>query len=341
MKSRSFNRELIIATRMLMDVFNEIVIDRRNSTGQIQQLITVPCVYGNRDRILKSGENYNKTLEIPIIALSQMGITKDIERVHSVNDHIKYDVPLANGEFDIRNLMPIPINIDFNVSIITKYQEDMDQILCNFVPFFNPTVYITWPMPNGNGNLKTQVLWDGSINMLYPTDITEADSYRIIAETNFTVKTFLFPGMWDNLAAQPYGGRGIIYKINFSHANSLYSETAPITGQLDSWYDVKVVSIDEFIQNVKLGYITYPNFDKLPISAGITNSYFENVSAELSGTTYNPHELADLIVMLDNVDNPDLTLKYDGVISTPMKHINYRQVWTDLINQQTSGFTVI
>ena len=46
----------------------------------------------------------------------------------------------VDGHFDIRNMIANPININYQVSILTKYQEDLDQILGNFVPFFNPDV---------------------------------------------------------------------------------------------------------------------------------------------------------------------------------------------------------
>ena len=57
MKYRSYNKEIKIANAMLRDIFNGIVIDRRDKHDNVQKEIVVPCVNGTRSRILKSMEN--------------------------------------------------------------------------------------------------------------------------------------------------------------------------------------------------------------------------------------------------------------------------------------------
>ena len=35
---------------------------------------------------------------------------------------------------------PIPVNVGINMSIMTKFQTDMDQIISNFAPYNNPYI---------------------------------------------------------------------------------------------------------------------------------------------------------------------------------------------------------
>jgi hypothetical protein len=73
----------------------------------------------------------------------------------------------------------------------------MDQILSNFVPYSNPYIVISWPVPTEFGlpseqEIRSEVLWDGSIAMNYPTDLNGNEKARVIADTSFTIKGWLF-----------------------------------------------------------------------------------------------------------------------------------------------------
>jgi hypothetical protein len=84
------------------------------------------------------------------------------------------------------------------MSILARYQSDMDQILTNFVPFNNPYIILSWTVPKEfnlpyTQEIRSEVLWNGTINMSYPTDINGNQKAQIIADTGFTIKGFLFP----------------------------------------------------------------------------------------------------------------------------------------------------
>jgi hypothetical protein len=97
------------------------------------------------------------------------------------------------------------------MSIITKYQTDMDQILSNFVPYANPYIIIGWKVPEDlglslNQEIRSEVLWEGGIALSYPTDISSTDKYRCTADTSFTIKGWLFKTQQNP--------KGLIYYIN-------------------------------------------------------------------------------------------------------------------------------
>jgi hypothetical protein len=111
------------------------------------------------------------------------------------------------------------------MSVLTRYQSDMDQILSNFIPYTNPYIIISWKLPEGllqkDQEIRSQVLWDGSINIQYPTDLPASAPYRVSAETNFTIKGWLFKYQDDPA--------GIIYKVtsNITPMLDIEEETTP------------------------------------------------------------------------------------------------------------------
>jgi hypothetical protein len=346
MQLRSYNAEIVIATRMFMDVFNDIVIDRRDNQGTIQKQIKVPCVYGSRSRILKSLENRGNTLKLPLIAVTITGFSRDEARAHSVNIFKELNV---DGHFDIRNMIANPININYTVSIITKFQSDTDQILGNFIPFFNPDIYVTWPNPYVDDNIKSQVYWDGAIDIQYPEEITETDPWRIISEGSFVFKTWMFPGMGDGSSRYPYDAP-LIYHINLckrppngnlvsGFVDDQFTVSGAIdVGALNAFYEVPhTMEFSEYIDNIEAGYILEPNFDCMPISGGV-NGLWQSTSGLLDGQFLNPNNPDDLLILIENYDNPDLELiTKAGYQSAGMKDVDWLPIWSEALSGRLSG----
>jgi hypothetical protein len=70
MKTESYNQEILHATAMFMDVFNDITIRRQSG-----KKIKVKLLNGKRSRIFKALENPGRTpIEPPIIAVSRTGV---------------------------------------------------------------------------------------------------------------------------------------------------------------------------------------------------------------------------------------------------------------------------
>jgi len=77
MKFQSYNKELERATAQLMDAFNDITITRVDRETNETLNIRVGCVNGTRSRIMKSLENRDRTIELPIIAISMKNFSRD------------------------------------------------------------------------------------------------------------------------------------------------------------------------------------------------------------------------------------------------------------------------
>lgn len=346
MERRSYNKEILIATRMFMDIFNDIVIDRRDNIDNIQKTIKVPCIYGARSRMLKSLENRGNTLKLPMIAVTITGFIRDESRAHSVNIFKQLN---TDGHFDIRNMIANPININYSVSILTKFQEDLDQILGNFIPFFNPDIYVTWPNPYDGDKIKAQIFWDGSMGITYPEDIGEGEPWRILAEGDFTFKTWMFPGMGSG--TYPFDAP-LIYNINLCKSPPEGNLTSGyvdgefvISGQIDvgglnAFYNVpQSMTFDDYIDNIEAGYIKEPNFDSMPITGAlIEKTLWQSTSGILSGTLLNPNFEPDLLVLIANAENPDLELVTKaGNFTAGMKEVDYLPIWQSQLSGALQG----
>jgi len=94
---------------------------------------------------------------------------------------------------------PLPVTVGINMSIMTKFQTDMDQIISNFAPYNNPYIVMSWKLPSSQGlassyEIRSEVLWSGDIALNYPIEVSGTQPARVIADTSFTIKGWLFKG---------------------------------------------------------------------------------------------------------------------------------------------------
>jgi hypothetical protein len=301
MKFQSYNRELVYATAMFMDVFNNIHIKRNNGKS-----IRVKCLNGQRSRIYKSLENPDRNMiQPPLIAVKRVGISRDPARVADKNRHILQQTGAIN--YDI--YPPNPLNITFELSIITKYQGDMDMILSNFLPFTNQSFFVKTPNPkNPERTINHEVVWDGEINEddKSEIDFTEIDFRE--SQTTFTFKTWIWPGEpWDeNL--NPGEDGPLIKKINvqpnlcsigtqrflWKNGVATAEDLSAISGfllddeeyygdiySLSHWYALdRDQDFGEYEGLIASGHIEPPYYDSLPIS-GTVSGYVRDLGLDL------------------------------------------------------------
>ena len=182
--------------------FDDVVISRYNKDREEQDQINVRYIYAPKQRVLHDIINLNKTLTLPAISVNISGISRDSSRVFNKLDGFYYQGKSGDESVSKHVKSPIPVNITLKVSIISKYQTDMDQIISNFVPFCNPYVVISWKVPEAfklsvGQEIRSEVLWDGSVAVNYPTELTSSQKARVTADTTFTIKGWLFKDTTD------------------------------------------------------------------------------------------------------------------------------------------------
>ena len=177
--------------------FDDIVIGRFNKNREEKDRIQVRYIYAPKQRVLYDIVNENKTLTLPAVAVNVTSVSRDESRVFNKLDGFYYQGNIGEETVSRHLKSPVPVNINLSVSIISRYQTDMDQILSNFVPFCNPYVVVSWKVPEDfqlsvDQEIRSEVLWNGDISLNYPTDVNASQKARVTADTSFTIKGWLF-----------------------------------------------------------------------------------------------------------------------------------------------------
>lgn len=188
---------------MFGNLFNELQVHRYNSAGQKVQTIAVPIAYGPKqkfvERQLSDPTGFKSVQEsLPRLAFTMDSLMYAGQR--KLNSTLKFkNVLNTNTKTATSVYSPVPYDMTFTLSLLTKNAEDGTQIVEQIIPFFTPDFTVTMKvLPEMN------VVLDVPIEL---TNITSDDSYegdfdtsRILSwDLTFTVKGYLFgPIQGDN-----------------------------------------------------------------------------------------------------------------------------------------------
>lgn len=190
MEKYTFDFEVQTLLTMFIHALDDVVIKRYNVCKQPQDRIRVRFVYAPKQRVLSDLLNKDQNLQLPVIACYLSSITRDQTR--TFNKLQGTFSPINGLEFK-NEKQPLPVDVSVNVSILTRYQSDMDQILTNILPYFDPYIVISWRPPGRpDFEIRSSIYWSGSVSLTYPNDLAATQVARIAADTSFTIKGWLF-----------------------------------------------------------------------------------------------------------------------------------------------------
>lgn len=203
----SYNKEIMTAQGEVIRLFSNIVtVDRKGKRN------LVPCAFGQTSRVLKSIFNPAAAPQIyPLITIERTSISIDQSRNIELNNDIAEMVSLVH--YDPNTRPPTPVDIKFRVHVFSKYPEELDMIICNFIPFYNKDVFVTTPHPKLEGKfLSHQIIWDGNVETVWKSELANSEQDVQTASATFTYKTEIFGGT-EKLGDTTFGR---ILKINMS-----------------------------------------------------------------------------------------------------------------------------
>jgi len=229
MRLYTFNFEIQTLLEQFVSAFNDIIIKRYDNNKTLTSPTSgnyVKFVYAPKQRVY---ETINTPapggITLPVVAVNITSISRDPARVFNKIDGFAANVGSGYSNGMVQKIpQPVPINIGVNMTIVTKYQADMDQIISNFVPYCDPYIIISWKLPSLSKNtepyeLRSEILWNGNIAMSYPTELNNNQAQRLTAETSFTIKGWLFKKMDETIKK--------IYTIETKYINQ--DHTIPLT----------------------------------------------------------------------------------------------------------------
>lgn len=186
MQVSSFNSELAYANLLFSRLFSNIKLERQGKNGKTESYI-VDCAFGDRSRVLKGDQNSVRTgtLKLPAISICRTGITRQPGRLANLHNEVKHQMTSKYRSYDLYT--PVPLDLTFDVSFMTKYPQDRDKLMSNFLIFFNSDVFVTCEHPKYKGlKFNNQIIMQDTIN-------EEQDSVEIDGSTaNVFITTFQF-----------------------------------------------------------------------------------------------------------------------------------------------------
>ena len=228
MEFRSYNAELALANMMFKNIFSNIIINKTDSKGNVTP-IAVNCQLAQRSRIFKSWQNAERRakMKMPMIAISRTGYSRNPQRLNNLHNEVKYELSSKNRIYEL--LTPIPIDISYDVSVMSKNVSDIDQIATNFMVFFNSDIYVTCEHPKYAGmKLNNQIIMSDSVSEEHPDELDASVDDLITTTFQFTFKTYLF------------GGTTQCSKVSNGSSETEYDGFIPIIKHIDGnfWYPI-------------------------------------------------------------------------------------------------------
>ena len=184
-------RKTVIAFGTL---FNNIEIKR--TEGSRTEVMKVPLAYGPKDKFLarlrQVGDLTTKDavqITLPRISFEISGFAYDATRKVSPTQVIRYT---GSDSKTRKSFMPVPYNVDFELAIMAKNQDDGLQILEQILPFFQPMFNITVNLQEAIGESKD---FPVTLNSVVYEDDYEGDyttRRTLIYTLSFSAKTYVY-----------------------------------------------------------------------------------------------------------------------------------------------------
>jgi len=177
-------------------LFNSITVKQTNSSDDVVSVIRVPLAYGPTQKFLARLEqspdlNKSTAITLPRMSFEFTGLIYDGTRKVSTTQQYTVKDP-DDGSESKKIYMPVPYNMQFELSIMTKLNDDALQIVEQILPYFQPSYNLSVELVESIKEKRDIPVVLENITMQddYEGDFT---SRRVLLYTlRFTAKTYLF-----------------------------------------------------------------------------------------------------------------------------------------------------
>lgn len=216
-------------------LFNDIKIKHRNSSDNTISELEVPLSYGPSQKFLarlEQQENLNKPIQItlPRMTFEMTSISYDSTRKAGITQSFK----AIDEQNRIKKVyMPVPYNIGFELSILSKLNDDSLQIVEQILPYFQPSLNISINLVESIGEKRDIPVVLNSVSFQDDYEGDFSTRRAIIYTLQFTAKTYMFGPVADS-------SEGLIRKVQVD----LYADTDQTTAKREMRYTVQPDPID-------------------------------------------------------------------------------------------------
>ena len=258
-------------------LFNGITVKQTDST------IRVPLAYGPTQKFLARLEqapdlNKSTAITLPRMSFEFTGLTYDPSRKVTTTQQYTVKDP-DNGSESKKTYMPVPYNMQFELAIMCKLNDDALQITEQILPYFQPAYNVSVNLVGAINEKRDIPIVLENITMQddYEGDFT---SRRVLLYTlRFTAKTYMFGPVTS-------ATKDIIKKVKTTYisgdSNSTMRDISyTVTPRATKNYTGAVLTnLDE---NIGLGDVVIPVVDgsKIPAISASTKLYINIGDEEL------------------------------------------------------------
>ncbi len=225
-------------------LFNGIQIQRKDSSNNVFSIVEVPIAYGPTQKFLarlEQSPDLNKPVQITLPRLSFEMVGLNYDPTRKVNPIQTFVSSTNSDSTDMRvTYMPVPYNVSFELSIMTKSNDDMLQIVEQILPYFQPSYTISIDLVELIGEKRDIPI---TLDNIVMDDSYEGDfSTRraLIYTLRFTAKTYIF-GPTSSSAS-----KDIVKKVSIGYAAG-HPSSAPTR---DVTYRVEPQATKSYTDNV-------------------------------------------------------------------------------------------
>lgn len=220
-------------------VFNNILVKRKAGGNKLEAL-KVPVTYGPYSKYLAAiaeepGVGRHPTqISLPAMSFEIKGLSYDAGRKLVPTQFAKTRPPTGTDEdgrpVQYQQYMPVPYNLEIELAILSKTQDDGLQILEQILPNFHPSMNVSIEVIDTTKEERDIAIVLNGVG--YQDDYEGALNERrtLIWTLNFTVKTYLFG---------PINAQRDIRKVKLDYRTDIKQRPAELR------YSAEVQSTDE------------------------------------------------------------------------------------------------
>ena len=220
-------------------LFNGIEIRHDADDGASVSRMKVPLAYGPMQKFLAKIEQQPTLKGRPAITLPRMSfemttLNYDPSRKASITQTFRsYNTGNLNNTKKV--FMPVPYNVGFMLSIATKLNDDMLQIMEQILPYFQPGLSITLNLVSSINEKRDIPIVLESINMSDDYEGSFDNRRAMITTMQFTAKVYLFGAVADN-------PDGLIKRVNVDY----FTDTNKVVAKREQRYSATPRAVKDY-----------------------------------------------------------------------------------------------
>ena len=129
-------------------LFNDLNVERKNSSGIVIEKFKVPLAYGPKQKWLLAIQESTLSRKVSAIRVPRMGFAltglayDSVRKLNTIGRNIAANTAAGTSSL-MTQYNPVPYNFDFSLFILVKNAEDGTQILEQILPYFTPEFTVT------------------------------------------------------------------------------------------------------------------------------------------------------------------------------------------------------